>query len=280
MLADMPGGALQDLMQALRPVIGLDGFAAGFVGLALPPRCDPLAHAPPVGGKRRGRGHVLGPRDFGRQPLAEDLAAGDFEKRLRDPEHVMRQDAVLSRPVRHLDIEPVIGHQRDDLQGRADKPVEALDQLCRRQDRPGLLVELQEFDDLRDVLRKDKFVAARQDRDRACAEALQFGSPGGVFQHIDRLELDPTDREKLLESQAAGSARLPERLQGRGLGHRGAPRERRLQLRSPPPQRQPPPQHPAAKRRSACRCCRSCAKIAGRAGSARRKPWRCGCGGS
>jgi quercetin dioxygenase-like cupin family protein len=55
------------------------------------------------------------------------------------------------------------------------------------------------------------------------------------------LELDPTDREKLLESQAAGSARLPERLQGRGLGHRGAPRERRLQLRQPPSQRQPPP---------------------------------------
>jgi hypothetical protein len=34
------------------------------------------------------------------------------------------------------------------------------------------------------------------------------------------LELDPTDREKLLESQAAGSAGLPERHQWRGLGHR------------------------------------------------------------
>ena len=217
-------------------------------------------------------------------PWLKTLPPATSTKRLRDAEHVMRQDAVVSRPVRHLGVEPVVGHQRDDLQGRADKPVDALDQLRRRQDRPGLLVELQEFDDLRDVLRKDKFVAARQDRDRARAEALQFGSPGGVFQHIDRLELDPTDREKLLESQAAGSARLPERLQGRGLGHRGAPRERRLQLRSPPPQRQPPPQHQAAKRRSACRCCRSCAKIAGRAGSgagsARRKPWRCGCGGS
>ena len=37
-------------------------------------------------------------------------------------------------------------------------------------------------------------------------------APGGVFQNIDRFELDPTDREKLLESQTAGSTRLPERL--------------------------------------------------------------------
>src|SRR5712691_6511646 len=73
--------------------------------------------------------------------------------------------------------------------------------------------------DLGDVLREDKFVAARQNRDRARAEALQLRPPGRVFQHIDRLELDPTDREKLLESQAAGSARLPERLQWLGLGH-------------------------------------------------------------
>ena len=63
----------------------------------------------------------------------------------------------------------------------------------------GRLVELQKRDDLRDVLGKDKFVAARQHRDRARAEALQLGPAGSVFKYIDRLELDPTDREKLLE---------------------------------------------------------------------------------
>jgi hypothetical protein len=48
---------------------------------------------------------------------------------------------------------------------------------------------------------------------------LQFGPAGRVSEDIDRLELDPTDREKLFQSQAAGSARLPERLQRRGFGH-------------------------------------------------------------
>src|SRR5439155_13729863 len=110
--------------------------------------------------------------------------------------------------------------QRDDLQRRAYKPLQPLDQLRRRQNRSGILVELQEGNDLRDVLREHEFVAARQNRDRTGADARQFCPPGRVFKNIDRLELDPTDREKLLESQTAGSARLPERLQWCGLGHR------------------------------------------------------------
>jgi hypothetical protein len=91
--------------------------------------------------------------------------------------------------------------------------------MRRRQHRTGLLVELQEFDDLRDILREDKPVAARQDRDRACTETRQLGPSLRVFQDVDRFELDPTDREKLLESQAAGSTRLPERLQWCGIRH-------------------------------------------------------------
>jgi hypothetical protein len=72
---------------------------------------------------------------------------------------------------------------------------------------------------LRDVLGEDELIAARQDRDRARAEALEFGPPGRISENVDRFELDPTDREKLLESQAAGSPRLPERLQRRHFGH-------------------------------------------------------------
>jgi hypothetical protein len=91
--------------------------------------------------------------------------------------------------------------------------------LRGRQHRPGLFVELQKGDDLRDILREDEIVAARQDRYRARAEALQLGAAGRIGEDVDRFELDPTDREKLFQSQAAGSARLPERLQGRGLRH-------------------------------------------------------------
>ena len=41
----------------------------------------------------------------------------------------------------------------------------------------------------------------------------------GVFKHIDGLELDRTDREKLFEFQAAGSSRLPQYLQRDIAGH-------------------------------------------------------------
>jgi hypothetical protein len=92
-------------------------------------------------------------------------------------------------------------------------------ELRRAEDRPRPFVELQEGNDLRDVLRKDELIAARQDGDRARAEALELGPTGRISEDIDRFELDPTDREKLLEPQAAGSPGLPERLQRRRFGH-------------------------------------------------------------
>jgi hypothetical protein len=108
---------------------------------------------------------------------------------------------------------------RDHPQRRVDKAFHALDKLRRRENRPRLFVELQEFDDLGDVLGEDELVAARQNGNRACAQALQLGPAGRISEDIDRFELDPTDREKLFESQAAGSTRLPERLQRRRFRH-------------------------------------------------------------
>jgi len=92
-------------------------------------------------------------------------------------------------------------------------------ELRRAEDRPRLFVELQEGNDLRDVLREDELIAARQDRDRSRAKTLELGPTGRISEDIDRFELDPTDREKLFQSQAAGSPGLPERLQRRRFGH-------------------------------------------------------------
>ena len=64
-----------------------------------------------------------------------------------------------------------------------------------------------------DVLREHEVVAARQHGDRPGTQPPQLVEPGRVFQHIDGFELDRTDREKLLEFQAAGSSRLPEHLE-------------------------------------------------------------------
>jgi hypothetical protein len=100
---------------------------------------------------------------------------------------------------------------RDHPQRRVDVALHALVKLRRVEHRPRLLVQLQKGDDLGNVLSEDELVTARQDRDRTRAKALQLGPAGGVFKDIDRFELDPTDREKLFQSQAAGSARLPER---------------------------------------------------------------------
>jgi hypothetical protein len=60
------------------------------------------------------------------------------------------------------------------------------------------------------VLREHPIVATRQNGDRARAEAAQFGEAIGIGKNIDGFELDRTDRKKLFEFQAAGSARLPE----------------------------------------------------------------------
>ncbi|HLY88739.1 MAG TPA: hypothetical protein VKQ27_07120, partial [Acetobacteraceae bacterium] len=69
-----------------------------------------------------------------------------------------------------------------------------------------------------DILREHVLVAARKHRDRPGSQPPQLIEPGGVFQHIDGLELDRTDREKLFEFQATRSSRLPEHLQ-RGRVH-------------------------------------------------------------
>ena len=70
-----------------------------------------------------------------------------------------------------------------------------------------------------EVLREHPVVAARQDRHRAGANAPQFRQTGGIFKNVDRIELDPTDREKLFEFQTTRSTRLPERFQRTGIGH-------------------------------------------------------------
>lgn len=63
-----------------------------------------------------------------------------------------------------------------------------------------------------EVLREDPLVATRQHRDRPCTDTPQFRQTGSIFKHVDRIELNPTDREKLFEFQTTRSTRLPERL--------------------------------------------------------------------
>ena len=74
-----------------------------------------------------------------------------------------------------------------------------------------------------EILREDPFVATRQDGNRARANAPKFGEAGGIFKDVDRIELNPTDREKLFEFQTTRSTRLPERFQSNGIGHGALP---------------------------------------------------------
>src|SRR5690348_9885589 len=92
-------------------------------------------------------------------------------------------------------------------------------ELRRRQGRAGRLVEFEKLDDVADHLGKDKTVAARNDRHRARAEAPQLVEAAFVRHYVDRLELDPTDREVLLYPKAARSMRLPEDLNRFAHGH-------------------------------------------------------------
>ena len=73
-------------------------------------------------------------------------------------------------------------------------------------------VEPEKRDDIADHLGEDETVAPRHDRYRACAETGEFVEPARIRHHVDRLELDPTDREVFLDPEAARSVRLPEHL--------------------------------------------------------------------
>ncbi|MCY4502529.1 MAG: hypothetical protein OXE57_13325, partial [Alphaproteobacteria bacterium] len=59
---------------------------------------------------------------------------------------------------------------------------------------------------------ENEIIAARNDRNRACAKLAQLVHTGRVRRHVYAVELDPTDREELFGSQAAGSAGPPENL--------------------------------------------------------------------
>ena len=137
----------------------------------------------------------------------------DLQEGLRNAEDVVAEHAIAARTVRHLGGQLGVRHLRDHADGGVQEPVEPRDQLVRRQHRAGCLVKPEELDHVADVLREHVVVAARQHGDRAGSQPPQLIEPGGVFQHVDGLELDRTDREKLFEFQAAGSSRLPEHLQ-------------------------------------------------------------------
>src|SRR5260370_2266501 len=85
-------------------------------------------------------------------------------------------------------------------------------QLSRRQRRAGLPVEGQKLDDVADDLGKYEAVAARHDRHGTRSEPPQLLQAALIRQHIDRLELDPTDRQGFLNPEAARSMRLPKHL--------------------------------------------------------------------
>jgi hypothetical protein len=70
-----------------------------------------------------------------------------------------------------------------------------------------------------EILGEDPRVPARQDGHRTRTDAAKLREARGIFKNVDRLELNPTDREKLFEFQATRSARLPERFQLKGICH-------------------------------------------------------------
>ena len=71
------------------------------------------------------------------------------------------------------------------------------------------LAQAEELDDVSDDLSVDKATAPRDHRHGARAQGAQGSSTLGILEDVDRLELDPTDREVLLNPETARSMRLP-----------------------------------------------------------------------
>ena len=120
-------------------------------------------------------------------------SAAQRNRVIDDAEQVEGQRAVAARPAGDVGSEPVVGHQREELDRRGHELVDAGMQLVDRELRAAILVQADEVDDLLGVLAEDVLVATRQDGDGPEAELLQLGHPV-AFKNIHRNEFDPTDR--------------------------------------------------------------------------------------
>ena len=92
--------------------------------------------------------------------------------------------AIAARPAGHVGVEPVVGHQRDELECRGHELVDAPGQLGGRELRAAVLVQAEEVDDLLGVLAEDELLAARQHGNGPEAKLLQLGQAAGVFKDI------------------------------------------------------------------------------------------------
>jgi hypothetical protein len=129
--------------------------------------------------------------------------------------------------MRQLQLELVIRHLAHQTDCRFENMLVTSIQLGRRQRRARVFVEGQKLNNIADDLRKDKAVAARHYRHRARAQSAQLLEAAFVSQYVDRLELDPTDREVFFDPEAARSMRLPEHLDrfahpGLAIAHAGS----------------------------------------------------------
>ena len=209
MLCRVPDRALEHLVPRGLAEIGRHRAREILVSDALPPGIQAPPHAVAEIGDRRARPHLRGRRND--EALIGQGCAGvlGLEVRGRDLKDVVHQHAVRAGPVRQLLIEPIVRHLPHQADGRFEYMVAARVQLGRRKGRARLLVETQKLDDIADHLGKYETVAARHDRHGTRTQPPQLLQAALIRQHIDRLELDPTDREVFLNPEAARSMRLP-----------------------------------------------------------------------
>src|SRR5690242_19042825 len=141
MLAGVPRRPLHQLMEGLRPVVGVERLGRRGVTVG-PPVAEAPANLLTVGDQRIRVG-------VGRGLLAEhrldelDTLVG-AEERVDDAEQMEGQGAIAAWAPRHMSSETVIGHQRDELQGGAHEFVDACGELLGRELRPAILVEAEE----------------------------------------------------------------------------------------------------------------------------------------
>ena len=198
--------------------IGGDAAVEVLALRALPPGgkagADPFAE----GGDLIGGLHVV--RRRGEHGFAGERLAAVFhvEEGDRDLEDVVHQHAPGPGAVRQFAGEAVLRHLAGQPEGGFQHVVVARAELGRGQLRAGIRVEAEKLHDIADDLGDDEFVTARDHGQGTRAEAAQQFLGFLVFQHVDRLELDPTDREEFFYPEAAGSVRLPEYFDRLGHG--------------------------------------------------------------
>ena len=198
---------MQHFGEGTDPVVGVDLRRPPGRRRLLPPAVEAPPHLAAIA-RDVGAGAQRRRRRRGQPLVGEARAGGGIEKRLDDPEGVVREHAIAARAVRHQLVEGLVRELAHAAGGGGEDGVDARGQLVVAGPLPGLL-DAEERGDVVDRLGEDEGAAAGHDRHALRAQGAHLLGRARLGQHVDRPVGDAAAAQILLHVGAARAVRLP-----------------------------------------------------------------------